>query len=123
MTATECADTCKAAAPGGACRDGIRQHAGARSRVAPRLCNSATCYIGSLPSVEAGRLCRAITISAIPLKTAFAAERLRLPTILDLATAMGRCVTIKREAHICLSSPHEAGGGTRCMVPALGRFQ
>nr|DAF15762.1 MAG TPA: hypothetical protein [Caudoviricetes sp.]DAM43898.1 MAG TPA: hypothetical protein [Caudoviricetes sp.] len=40
MTATECADTCKAAAPGGACRDGIRQHAGARSRVAPRLCNS-----------------------------------------------------------------------------------
>ena len=24
MTATECADTCKAAAPGGACRDGIR---------------------------------------------------------------------------------------------------
>nr|DAD62464.1 MAG TPA: hypothetical protein [Caudoviricetes sp.] len=65
-----CADTWKAAAPGGACRDGIRQQAGARSRVAPRLCNSVTCYIGSLPSVEAGRLCRAITTSAIPLKTA-----------------------------------------------------
>nr|DAI38528.1 MAG TPA: hypothetical protein [Caudoviricetes sp.] len=47
---------------------------------------------------------------AIPLKTAFAAERLRLPTILDLATAMGRCVTIKREAHIKWGSklPHNA---------------
>ena len=37
---------------------------------------------------------------AIPLKTAFAAEKLRLPDILDLATAMGRCVTIKRNKRI-----------------------
>lgn len=47
-----------------------------RLRPAERV-ETESAYIGSLPSVEAGRLCRAITTSAIPLKTAFAAERLR----------------------------------------------
>lgn len=53
----------------------------------------------------------ALPQSAIPLKTAFAAERLRLPTILDLATAMDRCVTIKREAHIRRLAVAGDGGG------------
>ena len=39
-----------------------------RLRPAERV-ETESAYIGSLPSVEAGRLCRAITTSAIPLKT------------------------------------------------------
>ena len=57
--------------------------------------------------MEAGRLCRAITTSAIPLKTA-------VRTIQSCRSTLGaEGVTIKREAHIRRSSPHEAGGGTR----------
>ena len=40
-----------------------------RLRPAERV-ETESAYIGSLPSVEAGRLCRAIATSAIPLKTA-----------------------------------------------------
>lgn len=39
-----------------------------RLRPAERV-ETESAYIGSLPSVEAGRLCRAIATSAIPLKT------------------------------------------------------
>ena len=40
---------------------------------------------------------------AIPLKTA----------VFACARASQYGVTIKRDGHICRSSPHEAGGGTR----------
>lgn len=43
---------------------------------------------------------------AIPLKTA----------VFACARASQYGVTIKRDGHICRSSPHEAGGGTRTQV-------
>lgn len=61
-----------------------------RLRPAERV-ETESAYIGSLPSVEAGRLCRAIATSAIPLKTA----------VFACARASKYGVTIKREAHIC----------------------
>ena len=39
-----------------------------RLRPAERV-ETESAYIGSLPSMESGRLCRAITTGAIPLKT------------------------------------------------------
>ena len=59
-----------------------------RLRPAERV-ETESAYIGSHPSVEAGRLCRAIATSAIPLKTA----------VFACARASKYGVTIKREAH------------------------